>query len=98
MAQDFSKRFYQSKDWKECRRSYNNSKFNLCERCGRPGFITHHKVVLTRENIDDARVALAWENLELLCLDCHNAEHYVNDTGKDMYFDADGYLQAPGGI
>ena len=98
MAQDFSRRFYQSKDWKECRRAYNNSKFNLCERCGNPGLITHHKVVLTKENVEDARVALAWENLELLCLDCHNAEHYVRDTGKDMYFDRDGYLQAPGGV
>lgn len=97
MAKAFSQSFYDSKAWKECRKAYANSKFNLCERCGKPGKIVHHKVLLTLGNIDDARTTLAWENLELLCQDCHNAEHISRDTDVNFYFDANGYLIAPRG-
>jgi len=92
MAQAWAKTFYQSTAWKQCRLAYINSKFNLCERCGKAGYIVHHKVKLTMANVDDARVTLAWENLELLCLDCHNAEHMANDIDEGFFFDRDGYL------
>lgn len=97
--QDFAKQFYNSKAWKQCRKAYNNSRFNLCERCGKAGYITHHKTKLTPDNVHDACVTLAWENLELLCLDCHNAEHMSNDADEGFYFDRDGYLvsNTPGG-
>lgn len=52
----------------------------LCERClakglYTPGKVVHHKIHLTPENISDPRVALGWENLQLLCQDCHAAVH-----------------------
>lgn len=72
---DFAKRFYNSKAWKDCRQSYIHSVFGICERCAQPGKIVHHKVYLSPKNINDPYVALNHKNLELLCQDCHNAEH-----------------------
>jgi len=80
---DFAAPLYKSKAWQECRDGYARSVGGLCERClargiYRAGEIVHHKIHLTPENVGDPRVALAWENLELLCRDCHGAEHKKN--------------------
>ena len=52
----------------------------LCERCKREGRIVacaevHHKVRLTPATVRDPNVALCWDNLEALCLECHKQEH-----------------------
>jgi 5-methylcytosine-specific restriction endonuclease McrA len=52
----------------------------LCERCLRNGIvragrIVHHKIHLDADNIGDPNVTLNWDNLELVCMDCHAAEH-----------------------
>lgn len=52
-----------------------SSKSYICERCGAPAVICHHKIWLNDENVHDPTVALNPENLEALCLECHNAEH-----------------------
>lgn len=80
MAQEFAKDFYNSRAWKDCRRSYAQSKHNLCERClasgiYKPGEIVHHKIHLTPATIMDPSVALCWDNLQLLCRDCHALVH-----------------------
>jgi 5-methylcytosine-specific restriction endonuclease McrA len=80
MARDFAEPFYNSPAWKKCRKAYAKSVRNLCERClakgiYKPGVIVHHKVWLTPENIYNPAVTLNWDNLELLCRDCHAAEH-----------------------
>ena len=77
---DFAKPFYSSTAWENTRRSYIKSVGGLCERClakgiYRAGVIVHHKVHLSPENINDPDVTLNWNNLELLCRDCHGAEH-----------------------
>lgn len=77
---DFARTFYSSDAWKKCRAAYRLSKAGLCERCiqqGKfnPGVIVHHKVHLTPQNIGDPNVSLNWDNLELLCRDCHAEEH-----------------------
>ena len=77
--------FYTSKAWIRCRRGYAKSKRGLCERCLAkglhvPGTEVHHKIRLTVDNVNDPAVALSWSNLELLCKDCHLAEH---DEGVD---------------
>lgn len=46
----------------------------------KPGVIVHHKIHLTPENIYDRNIALSWDNLELLCRDCHDKEHEVTDS------------------
>lgn len=35
----------------------------------------HHKIRLTPVNIHNPDVTLNWKNLEMLCEDCHKAEH-----------------------
>lgn len=77
---EFSDRFYKSGAWKRCRASYLVSVGSICERCLAKGLIVpatqvHHKIKLTPENIDDPGVALNHDNLEALCMDCHQAEH-----------------------
>lgn len=84
--------FYKSKAWQECRDAFFKSKFGICERCGDPGVIVHHKVHLTPGNIIDPNVTLNWENLELLCQDCHNKEHGGASTADGLAFDEDGNL------
>lgn len=75
MAKEFAKRFYDSTAWKKCKRSYISKVHGLCERCGEPGYIVHHKKYLTPNNINNPDVALNHDNLEYLCLACHNKEH-----------------------
>lgn len=76
---DWAKQFYASRAWHELRAAYW-AQHPLCERCKRRGrynatAIIHHKVYLTPRNIDDASVSLNPDNLEALCIDCHNREH-----------------------
>ena len=76
--------FYTSWKWRKCRTSFAKAKGNLCERCLARGIInpgskdqpleTHHKIQLTAENVTNPEVSLNWENLELLCKNCHDEE------------------------
>ena len=52
-----------------------SSKFYICERCGRPAQICHHKKWLDGSNVHDPNVALNPDNLEAVCIECHNAIH-----------------------
>lgn len=77
---EFAAPFYKSKAWQHCRSAYAKSVGGLCEKClkrglVKPGDIVHHKVKLTPDNINDPAVALSWDNLELLCRDCHAKAH-----------------------
>lgn len=93
MAKDYSKRFYKSKAWQYTRDAYAKSAGGLCEECLRkgiykPGEIVHHKQELTPDNINNPEISLSWDNLELLCRDCHGKAHgtqkryKVDDMGK----------------
>ena len=77
---EYAKRFYKSKAWQRTRAAYARSQSYLCERCRArglivPGEIVHHKIYLTPENIRQPEISLAFENLELLCRECHANEH-----------------------
>lgn len=77
--------FYKTTAWKACREAYASSVGGLCERCyarGRvsPGEIVHHKIHLTPENAHDPDITLNWDNLEMLCRNCHAIEH--SKTGR----------------
>lgn len=83
MAKDYAKAFYDSREWKECRKAYiarTDIHGGFCERClkrgeFKAGVIVHHKIYLTPRNINDPSVTLNFRNLELVCRDCHSEEH-----------------------
>lgn len=67
--------FYNSKRWRQVSAAYMASKLYICERCGRPAQVCHHKAWLNDSNVHDPETALSFDNLEALCMECHNAEH-----------------------
>lgn len=76
----WAKSFYLSAAWEKTRAAYLMSQDYICERCGQPAKIVHHKRWLNRENINDISVTLCWDNLEALCQDCHNKEHHKQES------------------
>lgn len=100
MAAPFAKAIYNSKTWKTCRDAYFSYANGLCERCGAPGDEVHHKKALTPQNINDAQIVFGWDNLELLCRDCHIMEHEkkknlrrgrpIGESEKRVRFDEEG--------
>jgi 5-methylcytosine-specific restriction endonuclease McrA len=76
----FAAAFYHSAAWANCRKEYAHSVGGLCERCLKAGKITpgtqvHHKQHLTPGNLNNPEITLNWNNLELLCDECHEKEH-----------------------
>lgn len=72
--------FYKTKQWQDCRRSYIKSVGGLCERCFARGIIKHGDTVhhikhITPANMTDPEITLNFENLQLLCRDCHAEIH-----------------------
>lgn len=81
--------FYKSKAWENCRQAYLSSVGHFCERCKAKGIyeparIVHHKIYLSEANFRDPSVSLNFDNLEALCLDCHNKEHF-GDKSESRY-------------
>jgi 5-methylcytosine-specific restriction endonuclease McrA len=80
MARSIDRRFYESTEWKRCKEVYLEKVNHLCERClakgiYEPAKIVHHKVYLTAETFGDPELMYGFDNLEALCLACHNEEH-----------------------
>lgn len=91
------KEFYKSKAWKECRIAYL-ARQPLCERCLQrgeivPAQIVHHKIYLNQVNVENPEIALNFDNLEAVCLDCHNKEHFAEKIERRWKFDEKGRLQ-----
>lgn len=96
MARDFAAPFYNSTAWRKCRRAFIKIREALdggmCQICGRQlGYIVHHTVWLTPDNINDPDITLNHELLMYVCLDCHNK---IEQEGAepDYCFDDDGQL------
>jgi len=89
MAREFNAPFYKSTKWKKCRASFIKERQGIdggmCMRCRKaPGYIVHHKIYLTPENIDNPDISLSHSNLEYLCLNCHNKEHEGREEVEGM--------------
>lgn len=77
---EYAEKFYKSKAWKETAKAYTKSVGGLCEMClakgiYKPGALVHHKIHITPENISDESITLDWNNLKLVCRECHAREH-----------------------
>lgn len=88
---EYAKGFYKSKAWKDCRAAYAKSVGGLCEVClkagiYRAGEIVHHKEHINPDNINDPRIILDWNNLQLVCRDCH-AELHPKHRGRRYKLD-----------
>lgn len=93
MAKDYAKGFYHSKAWKDTQAAYMASQHYICERCGSVARIVHHKKYITPHNISNPYITLDWNNLEALCMDCHNAEHIGSAVcAKGLKFDKNGNI------
>lgn len=98
MAQVWAESFYKSKKWQRCRNAYIQHRIQmdggLCEECkDRLGYIVHHKITLTQDNINDPEVALNHDELEYVCKDCHDLfeGHGLNQGSKPLcMFDTEG--------
>lgn len=93
---EFAEGFYKSKTWQKCRDGFVKQKRGLCERClerglYKPGEIVHHKTHITPENINDPDITLNWDNLMLLCRECHADAH---KRGHRWKVDAYGHVTA----
>ena len=101
--------FYKTTRWKNTRKLYALSKHCICERCGVPIYmsgindylpkdkrikgIVHHKIHLDSTNYMKEEIAYSFDNLELLCIDCHNNEHMSKELLRDGYkFDEEGNI------
>ena len=77
--------FYQSREWANLLKVIKQERLDadgqiICSYCGKPitkkyDCIGHHKIHLTEENVNDARVSLNPENVELVHHACHNKIH-----------------------
>jgi 5-methylcytosine-specific restriction enzyme A len=97
MAREEFKQFYSSKSWKKTRESYISSVNGLCEVCLSrdkyvPGYIVHHRVEITTDNINDPNITLSHSNLQYVCLECHNQIHFAKGEAIDdeLMFDSNG--------
>lgn len=86
--------FYKSAAWQRARYAYGSSRDWICERCGRAGFIVHHKRHITPDNVSDPSVTLDFDNLQLVCQQCHNQLHGKGVTARGLKFDGDGNIVA----
>ncbi len=98
MAQEWARAFYKSKKWIKCRDSYIRDRImidgGLCEECrNNPGYIVHHKEMLTAENVSDPDVSLNHWKLKYVCRECHDLYegHGLNRAAKPLCtFDTEG--------
>ena len=84
--------FYQSKEWKDLRKSIILQRGNICAKCNTvvldsSKLIGHHIEPITDLNLDDTAVTLNPNNIEIICLDCHNKEHnrFGSSLDKQVY-------------
>jgi 5-methylcytosine-specific restriction endonuclease McrA len=92
MTQD---KFYHSKAWRRLSRAFLMSRNYICEVCGKPAEIAHHKRHITPDNISNPAVTLNADNLQAVCLECHNTIHYSTGGAivKGLAFDENGDLR-----
>ena len=74
----YAKQFYNSDRWKHCRRAYIQKRMlidgGVCEECGiNQGYIVHHKIHITEQNINDTSITLNESNLMYVCKECHDS-------------------------
>lgn len=55
-----------------------------------PAYIIHHKEYVTDKNYEDDNIFFNIDNTESLCFDCHQKEHFAEES--EYSFDENGDL------
>lgn len=97
MAREFSKKFYNSKQWINCRKSFISYRITIdggmCQHCKNElGYIVDHIEEITPDNINNPDITLNHNNLQYLCLVCHNKKTFGREVESNYYFDEDGQI------
>lgn len=93
MAKGYAKGFYNSVAWQYARDLYLKSQDYICEMCGAPALIVHHKIYITPKNINDPSITLDFNNFQAVCSSCHQHIHFDGDvTREDCRFNEQGEL------
>lgn len=90
---DKLKQFYTGKPWRDLSHTLKIQRGGKCERCGFTvvekadwvKLIGHHKIELTEANISDPNISLNPDNVEIVCIDCHNKSHRRFGHRKQVY-------------
>jgi len=86
----WAKKFYTSKEWKALRDLVREDQGMRCEHCHKliisGKAICDHIIEVCPDNYDDINITLNRDNLQLLCIPCHN----VKTFGKVQCFDVAG--------
>lgn len=85
----WAKWFYNSDAWEKTRDAYFEHAAGLCEDCKEAGEIVHHIVHLTPQNIHDPKITLSWDNLKLVCRECHSKYHPKNKNKRNERYSVD---------
>lgn len=101
MSYGARKKFYNSKAWKDVRKTIWLKQNLLCNRCHKPVYIdglsdyipkenrrtgiVHHKIYLNDTNIYDDNITLDENNLEGICKECHELEHHQDVSIRKNY-------------
>ena len=86
---------YKCTRWKKTRIEKLQQTNYFCERCIKQGIynsakIVHHKEYINNLNYIDDDIFYKLDNLEALCQECHNKEHFSTEEDTDYVFDEDG--------
>lgn len=99
MAKEWSKTFYKSQAWQQCRNAYIAERTSIdggmCEECRQQlGYIVHHKKKLTEDNISNPDISLNHKYLEYVCKSCHDEfeGHFTGHKKQEIIviFDSNG--------
>ena len=98
LMKEYAESFYKSVAWKKTSKAYAKSVGRLCERCKakgiiRAGELVHHIEHISPDNIGDVNITLNWNNLQLVCRECH-AEIHHRERDRRYRIDESGHVTA----
>lgn len=80
-------KFYNSKPWIILRNRIRSTKRMRCDMCGRlihSKSIVDHIIEIDETNYQDESITLNEDNLQLLCLECHNTKTFQSKINLNL--------------
>lgn len=80
-------KFYNSKPWITLRNRIRSTKRMRCDMCGRlihSKSIVDHIIEIDETNYQDESITLNEDNLQLLCIECHNTKTFQSKINLNL--------------